>query len=64
MSRTFKTIATIGTALSGLLGAGAPSAASAAEKSGCITCHLDEAMLVRNLGVVKARKSSLQSGAG
>jgi len=64
MSRAFTTIVTIGTALSGLLAAGAPSAASAAERSGCVTCHLDEAMLVKSLSVVKARKSSLQSGAG
>jgi len=64
MSRNFRTIATFGAALSGLLAAGTPSATSAAERSGCITCHLDEAMLVKNLGVVKARKSALQSGAG
>jgi len=64
MSRAFTTIVTIGTALSGLLAAGAPSATSAAERSGCVTCHLDEAMLVKSLSVVKAKKSSLQSGAG
>jgi cytochrome c551/c552 len=64
MSRAFTTIVTIGTALSGLLAAGAPSATSAAERSGCVTCHLDEAMLVRNLAVSKVVKSALQSGAG
>jgi hypothetical protein len=64
MSRTLRTTATVGAALSGLLAAGTPSVASAAGQSSCITCHLDEGMLARNLGVVKARKSSLQSGAG
>jgi hypothetical protein len=68
MSRTLRAIATIGTALgvvlSGLVVAGAPSAATAAETSGCVTCHLDEAMLVKNLGEATARKSAMQSGAG
>jgi hypothetical protein len=64
MSRTLWTIATVGAALSGLLGVGAASAATAAETSGCITCHLDEAMLVKNLGGATARKSAMQSGAG
>jgi hypothetical protein len=50
--------------LSGLLAAGLASEASAAEKSSCVTCHLDETMLVSNLAVTKARKSALQSGAG
>jgi hypothetical protein len=36
----------------------------AAETSGCVTCHLDEAMLVKNLGGATARKSAMQSGAG
>jgi hypothetical protein len=64
MSPTLRTIATMGATLSGLLGAGAASAATAAETSGCVTCHLDEAMLVKNLGGATARKSALQSGAG
>ena len=36
----------------------------AEEQSGCITCHLDEAMLVKNLGATQAKTSALQSGAG
>ena len=68
MSRTLRAIATIGTALGavlvGLVVAGAASAATAAETSGCVTCHLDEAMLVKNLGGATARKSAMQSGAG
>ena len=68
MSRTRRAIATIGTALgvvlSGLVVAGAASTAMAAEASGCVTCHLDEAMLVKNLGGATARKSAMQSGAG
>jgi hypothetical protein len=47
-----------------MLVAGLPDAAPAAGPSGCVTCHLDEAMLVRNLGKSTARKSALQSGAG
>jgi hypothetical protein len=50
--------------LAGMLVAGLPDAAPAAGPSGCVTCHLDEAMLVRNLGKSTARKSALQSGAG
>ena len=64
MSLTLKAIATIGAALSGIMGAGAASAATAADRSGCITCHLDEAMLVKNLGGATAKKSAMQSGAG
>lgn len=50
--------------LSGLLAAGLASKALAAEASGCVACHLDEAMLVKNLGGAKAKKSAMQSGAG
>jgi hypothetical protein len=64
MSSTLRAIAAIGTALSGLVVACAASAATAAETSGCVTCHLDEAMLVKNLGGATARKSAMQSGAG
>jgi hypothetical protein len=64
MSRTLRAIAAIGTALSGLVVGCAASAATAAETSGCVTCHLDEAMLVKNLGGATARKSAMQSGAG
>jgi hypothetical protein len=64
MSRTSRTITSIGTALCGLIAGGAPPAASAVETSSCVTCHLDETMLVKNLGAVTAKKSALQSGAG
>lgn len=64
MSITLKAIATIGAALSGIMGAGAASAATAADTSGCVTCHLDEAMLVKNLSGATAKKSAMQSGAG
>jgi hypothetical protein len=47
-----------------LLLAGLASSAAAAETSSCVTCHLDERMLLENLGATKARKSALQSGAG
>jgi hypothetical protein len=48
----------------GFLASVVPAKISAAETSGCVACHLDEAMLVKNLGVSKAKKSALQSGAG
>jgi len=50
-------------AFAGLLAAGGPALA-AQPPSGCVTCHLDEAKLSKNLAVVQARKSSLQSGKG
>ena len=37
---------------------------NAEEQSGCVTCHLDEAMLVKNLSVTQVKTSALQSGAG
>ncbi|MFH1981362.1 MAG: hypothetical protein ABIL58_05940 [Pseudomonadota bacterium] len=40
------------------------AAVSAQERSGCVACHLDEAMLVKNLSLTKAKTSALQSGAG
>ena len=49
MSRTMRAFTVVAAALSGLLAAGAPSATLAAGPSGCVSCHLDEAMLVRNL---------------
>jgi hypothetical protein len=65
MSRTPGTISLVGALLfSVLLPAGGPSTALAAETSGCVACHLDEAMLVKNLGGTKARRSAMQSGAG
>jgi hypothetical protein len=41
----------------------APAAAWAVEQS-CLTCHLTEAMLVKNRGVVMPTVSAMQSGAG
>ena len=64
MPRTIRVVAAMASALSGLLAAGFPMDARASGPSGCVTCHLDEAMLVRNLAVSTARKSALQSGAG
>jgi hypothetical protein len=64
MSRTVRAVAAVASAFSGLLAAGFPMDSWASGPSGCVTCHLDEAMLVRNLAVSTARKSALQSGAG
>ena len=50
--------------LTGLLAAVLSSPSAAAEPTGCVTCHLDKEMLVKNLTVVKAKKSAMQSGAG
>ena len=51
-------------ALAGLLAVGLASAALAAERSGCVTCHLDKEMIVKNLSGAKAKGSAMQSGAG
>lgn len=40
------------------------AAVTAEEQSGCVTCHLDETMLVKNLNTDKIKTSALQSGAG
>jgi len=61
MSRLFGIMVVAGSALSCMLAAGG---AQAAEPSGCVACHTDEAALVRNLARLTARKSALQSGAG
>lgn len=50
--------------LTGLLAAGLASTALGAETSSCVTCHLDESMLTRNLSASTAKKSAMQSGAG
>jgi hypothetical protein len=50
--------------LTGLLAAGLSSTALGAETSSCVTCHLDESMLTRNLSVSRVKKSAMQSGAG
>ncbi|MEI6223575.1 MAG: hypothetical protein WCS72_02400 [Deltaproteobacteria bacterium] len=65
MSRSHGRISPSGTILAGLLVMAAnPSVAAADGPSSCITCHLDESMLLRNLGASTAKRSSLQSGAG
>jgi len=51
-------------AIAGLLAVGFASTVLAAEPSGCVTCHLDKAMLVKNLSGAKARTSAMQSGSG
>jgi hypothetical protein len=51
-------------AIAGLLAVGLASTVSAAEPSGCVTCHLDKEMLVKNLSGARARTSAMQSGSG
>jgi len=51
-------------ALAGLLAVGLASPVLAAEPSGCVTCHLDQAMIVKNLSGAKAKTSAMQSGSG
>ena len=44
------------------LAANLPTASSA--DSDCVTCHLDQAMLEKNITPAKGQKSAMQSGAG
>jgi len=64
MKRNIRSHHAVLAALAGLLAVGLASPVLAAEPSGCVTCHLDEAMIVRNLSGVKAKTSAMQSGAG
>ena len=50
--------------LAGLLTLSFAMTSMAANSSGCVTCHIDKEMLVKNLSVVKAKTSAMQSGAG
>jgi hypothetical protein len=52
------------TAVALLLAVGLAPKVSAGEPSGCVTCHLDKAKIIKNLSEVKAKKSAMQSGAG
>ncbi|MDH3359949.1 MAG: hypothetical protein OEL55_03680 [Desulfobulbaceae bacterium] len=47
----------------GLLAYGNP-VARAANQSGCVSCHTNEAKLTANVAEVKAKKSALQAGTG
>ena len=47
-----------------LLLTGLVSTIPAAEQSACISCHLDEAKLVKNLSKAVAKTSVMQSGSG
>ncbi|MBP1695602.1 MAG: hypothetical protein H6Q41_790 [Deltaproteobacteria bacterium] len=51
-------------ALIGLLAGVIAMAVYAAEQSSCLTCHLNESMLVKNRSVVMPAVSSMQSGSG
>jgi hypothetical protein len=51
-------------AVVGLLAVGLASAVLAAEQSSCLTCHLYEAMLVKNRSVATPKVSAMQSGSG
>ena len=37
---------------------------AAAADSSCVTCHLDQEMLKKNIAAQKGKKSAMQSGAG
>jgi hypothetical protein len=52
------------TAIVGLLAPGLIAAVLAVEQSSCLTCHLYEAMLVKNRSVSMPKVSGMQSGAG
>jgi hypothetical protein len=51
-------------ALAGLLPIGLAFSVLAAEQSSCLTCHLYEAMLVKNRSMATPRVSAMQSGSG
>lgn len=34
------------------------------EQSGCVTCHLDEKMIIKNLSKAVIKTSSMQTGSG
>jgi hypothetical protein len=51
-------------ALVGLVAPGLVSAVLAVEQSSCLTCHLYEAMLVKNRSVATSKVSAMQSGSG
>jgi hypothetical protein len=50
--------------LVGLVAPGLVSAVLAVEQSSCLTCHLYEAMLVKNRSVATPKVSAMQSGSG
>ena len=50
--------------LVGLIAPGLVSAVLAIEQSSCLTCHLYEAMLVKNRSVATPKVSAMQSGSG
>jgi hypothetical protein len=50
--------------VAGLLASGFASTPLAAEPSSCVTCHVDETMVVKNLSEVKVKTSAMQSGQG
>jgi hypothetical protein len=64
MARARSPISVAGPILDGLAAGVAPPAAAAAGPSGCGTSHLDESMLVRNIGSGTAKESALHSGLG
>jgi len=37
---------------------------TSADDSGCVSCHLDQEMLKKNITAAKGQKSAMQSGAG
>lgn len=56
----------VGLMAGGVLAVGvavAPSA-YAADQSGCVTCHTDEAKLTANLAKVEVKTSAMQAGQG
>jgi hypothetical protein len=64
MTRNIRLRNVAAAALVGLLAVGLASAVLAAEQSSCLTCHLYEAMLVKNRSVATPKVSTMQSGSG
>jgi hypothetical protein len=64
MKRSTRLRTVAAAALMGLLAVGLAPAVSAAEQSSCLTCHLYEAMLVKNRSAATPKVSAMQSGSG
>jgi hypothetical protein len=64
MKRNLQLRSVAAAALTGLLLLAAAPAIMAEQESSCLTCHLYEAMLIKNRGVTIPLVSAMQSGAG
>jgi hypothetical protein len=64
MRRSTQLLSVAAAALAGLLSLATAPTIMAKQESSCLTCHLCEAMLIKNRGVTIPMVSAMQSGAG